>query len=102
MLTKLYTKISTGIALMLFSAAALASKGDPMPWDGPIDKIVNALTGTTATLVTVAAIVIAGFIYMKSEGGGSTGLIFKIVIGASLAKFAGDIAKLLGFAGFML
>ncbi|MCH7891931.1 MAG: TrbC/VirB2 family protein, partial [Gemmatimonadetes bacterium] len=43
---------------------------EEMPWEEPIEKAVNSLSGNTAKFLAIAAIVMTGLALAFSEGGG--------------------------------
>ena len=58
-----------GLALLACAAPAYAA-GSGMPWEGPLEQIVDSITGPVARAAAVIAIVIAGVTIIFSEGGG--------------------------------
>jgi type IV secretion system protein VirB2 len=93
----------THLALLIAVAlaarpAAAASAG--MPWEGPLQRIVNSLTGPVAKGIGIIAIVVAGLGLAFGEGGGGTRKLIGIVFGLAVAFTAGSFGvSLLGFSG---
>ena len=59
------------VAALAMSAAAPAyAAGSGMPWEGPLEQVVDSITGPVARAAGVIAIVIAGVTIAFSEGGG--------------------------------
>jgi type IV secretory pathway VirB2 component (pilin) len=58
----LVASMATTLALTCLSPAFAGTGGDTMPWNGPIDKIVNNLTGPTAKAASILLFVIAGIV----------------------------------------
>ncbi|GIK50979.1 MAG: conjugal transfer protein TrbC [Alphaproteobacteria bacterium] len=56
------------IAMSLAGPAYAAGSG--MPWEGPLEQVVDSITGPVARAAGVIAIVIAGVTIAFSEGGG--------------------------------
>ncbi len=56
--------------LVLVLAAPAYAAGSGMPWEGPLEQIVDSITGPVARAAGVIAIVIAGVTIAFSEGGG--------------------------------
>jgi type IV secretion system protein VirB2 len=48
--------------LILLPEVALAA-----PWDGPLQSAIDLLTGTTARLVAILAIIVLGFLAMRGR-----------------------------------
>jgi type IV secretion system protein TrbC len=58
-------------ALIAMSVAGPAyAAGSGMPWEGPLEQVVDSITGPVARAAGVIAIVIAGVTIAFSEGGG--------------------------------
>ena len=58
-------------ALLLFAGPALAasSGGDPMPWEGPMDRFLEFFTGPFVRIAAIIAIVLLGVGMAFSENG---------------------------------
>ena len=74
-------------ALVLVCLAASPELALAAPWDGPIQTLIDLLTGTTARLAAILAIVILGFMAMTGRmswgfGGSIIGGIVLIFGGA--------------------
>lgn len=84
--------------LALISSAYASSTG--LPWEGPLQKILDSLTGPVAKILGVIAIVIAGFGIAFGEAGSGMRRIFQIVLGLSIAFTASTLViSLFGFSG---
>lgn len=71
-----------------------------LPWESPLEKILNSLTGPVAKILGVIAIVIAGFGIAFGEAGSGMRRIFQVVLGLSIAFTASSlIVSLFGFSG---
>ena len=71
-----------------------------LPWEGPLEKILDSLTGPVAKTMGVVAIVLAGFGIAFGEAGGGMRKIFQIVLGLSIAFTASSlVVSLFGFSG---
>ena len=88
-----------GIALaaLAFAAPAYAS-GSGMPWEGPLEQIVDSITGPVARAAAVIAIVIAGVTIIFSEGGG--GVRKLAFVGLGIAIMFAAVSFFLDFFGF--
>lgn len=87
------TKIAS-LAIILASGitrTAMASTsggaGGAMPWEGPFQQVLASFTGPVAQGVLILAIVVTGFAFAFSEGGGMR-RILGILLGASIAVTA--------------
>lgn len=84
---------------LAFPGAAFAA-GTDMPWEGPIEQIVDSLTGPVAKALGVLAIVALGFAFAFSEGGSTLRRVLGAVLGISIAFAAAQFGvSFFGFAG---
>jgi type IV secretion system protein TrbC len=86
------------MALMLILPAMAYAGGSGMPWEGPLQNILDSLTGPVAKIAGVAAIVITGLALAFGEGGGLMRKILGIVFGLSIAFSASTFG--LSFFGY--
>ncbi|MCY4329363.1 MAG: TrbC/VirB2 family protein [Endozoicomonadaceae bacterium] len=77
------------IALFLFIPWVFAAGG--MPWEGPLEKVVDSLTGPVAKMVGVVIIVIAGLGIAMGEAGSGVRKLFQVVLGLGIAFSAASI-----------
>lgn len=86
------------LLLLAYSHAYATQTG--LPWEGPLQKIANSITGPVAKIVGVLAIVLAGFGIAFGEAGSGMRRLFQIVLGLSIAFTASSlIVQLFGFTG---
>lgn len=93
----------------LFASAALISfvlvepalaAGSGMPWEGPLQQILDSITGPVARAVGVIAIVIAGFTIAFSDGGSGVRKLAWAGLGLACVFAAATWGlTLFGFAG---
>ena len=86
-----------GLALLACAAPAYAA-GSGMPWEGPLEQIVDSITGPVARAAAVIAIVIAGVTIIFSEGGG--GVRKLSFVGLGIAIMFAAVSFFLDFFGF--
>ena len=87
------------VALMVVPAIAYAS-GSGLPWEGPLQKILDSIAGPVAKVVGVLAIVLTGLGLAFGEGGGLMRKALGIVFGLSIAFSASSFGlSFFGFAG---
>ena len=81
------------------SALAAGGGGTAMPWEGPIESVLNSLTGPVAQALCILAVVALGFGMAFSEGGGMMRRSMGILFGCSIAVTAVSFATtFFGFA----
>lgn len=84
----LYLFIFIGLSVEpVFASAADGS----MPWEGPLQKIMDSISGPVAKICGVIVIVIAGLGIAFGESGSGVRRIFQIVFGLAIAFSAASI-----------
>ncbi len=72
-----------GCALFLAPAAHAAGSG--MPWEGPLDQILQSIEGPVARIVAVIIITLTGLTLAFGETSGGFRKLIQIVFGLSIA-----------------
>ncbi len=70
---------------LLFIAGPANAAGSGMPWEAPLDQILQSIEGPVAKIVGVIAIVITGLTMAFGDSGGSFRKLIQIVFGLSIA-----------------
>lgn len=83
--------------MVSISVICLAASTD-MPWEGPMEKLLQSFTGPVAKIVGTLAIVMTGLGLAFGEGGGGLRKGLQIVFGLSIAFTASSF--FLSFFGF--
>lgn len=87
-----------GLLLLAATDAFAASAG--MPWEGPLDQLLNSLTGNVSRVIGAASIVGLGFGLAYSEGGSTARKALWVVMGLAIAFNATSWGlSFLGFGG---
>ncbi|MBL8560281.1 MAG: TrbC/VirB2 family protein [Hyphomonadaceae bacterium] len=86
------------VGLWAAGVAAAHAAGSGMPWEGPLEQIVDSMTGPVARAAAVIAIVIAGVAITFSEGGG--GIRKLAFVGLGIAVMFAAVSFFLDFFGF--
>ena len=88
-------------ALSISVMAGLAhGAGAGMPWETPLNSLLDSLTGPVAKIIGVAAVVITGLGIAFSEGGSGMRKLVTVAFGLTIAFSATTWAlPLFGFAG---
>jgi type IV secretion system protein VirB2 len=99
-------KRRTLVFLSLIVAVALLGAGDAlassagMPWEGPLNRLLQSLTGPVAKAVGVFSIVGLGFGIAFSEGGSGLRKALWVVLGLAIAFSATSFfLSFMGFSG---
>ncbi len=86
----------------IVTAAANSDEDSSMPWDAPLEKIRDALTGNTAMIISVIAMAGSGFLIMTGGGGGAKRQMGWIVLGIAIAMNAPRVITILFPEGMIL
>ncbi|ACF47338.1 Conjugal transfer protein TrbC (plasmid) [Prosthecochloris aestuarii DSM 271] len=84
------------LILLMSNAAYAASTG--MPWEGPLDQLLNSLTGPVSRVIGAVSIISLGLGLAFSEGGGVMRKALWVVMGLAIAYNA--VSWGIGFMGF--
>ncbi len=86
------------VALLLSSSIEVSAGGTGLPWDDPIQKIANGLSGPVAFLFALGGMVVLGVRWIfGGEMGAMTRSLLTAVAGIALLVFAADfLAGLFG------
>ena len=95
----LLTLTVVGALALTASPAWAAGAGAAMPWDDPLTRLVNNLTGTTARLLVTAAVVGAGLLWAFTRNEEGLKKLGQIAFGGAIALGAATMMANLGFAG---
>ena len=95
--SKIMARASLAVAALAIAAPAYAA-GSGMPWEGPLEQIVDSITGPVARAAAVIAIVLAGVTIIFSEGGG--GVRKLAFVGLGIAIMFAAVSFFLDFFGF--
>lgn len=86
------------VVILLFSASSALAAGSGMPWETPLNMILNSVTGPVAKAIGAIAIAATGLALAFGEGGGGFRKILQIAFGLSIAFTATSFG--IGFFGF--
>jgi len=85
-------------AIGLLAASPAFAAGSGMPWEAPLEQVVDSMTGPVARAAAVVGIIIAGIGIMFSEGGG--GIRKLAFVGLGIAVMFAAVSFFLDFFGF--
>jgi len=84
-----HARIRTGGALALATAAMMASparaSGSSMPWETPLNSILESIEGPVAKIVAVIIIIVTGLSLAFGDTSGGFRRLIQIVFGLSIA-----------------
>ncbi len=76
--------LGIGVLFFIFASPAHAA-GSGMPWEGPLNQILQSITGDVAKAIGVIAITITGLAMAFGDTGGGMKRLLQIVFGLSIA-----------------
>jgi type IV secretion system protein TrbC len=90
---------SIGVAVSLFAGPAYAA-GSGMPWETPLQAVVDSITGPVAQAAAVIAVTVFGLGLAFSESGSSMRRAISILFGLAIAFAAASFfLDWFGFGG---
>lgn len=72
-------------ALLLMLAAGAQAAGSSMPWEGPLQAILDSIQGPVARIIAVIIIVVTGLTLAFGDTSGGFRRLIQIVFGLSIA-----------------
>ncbi len=75
----------TAFAVVLAVTGPAHAAGSGMPWEGPLNQILQSITGPVAQVIGVIAITITGLAMAFGDTGGGMKKLLQIVFGLSIA-----------------
>ncbi|HBN9602726.1 TPA: TrbC/VirB2 family protein [Pseudomonas aeruginosa] len=73
------------VALLLFLAGTAQAAGSSMPWEGPLQSILESIQGPVARIVAVIIIIATGLALAFGDTSGGFRKLIQIVFGLSIA-----------------
>lgn len=80
-----YLRILSSVALVVFMIAPAYAAGSGMPWEEPLQRILESIQGPVAKIVAVIIIIITGLTLAFGETSGGFRRLIQIVFGLSIA-----------------
>jgi type IV secretion system protein VirB2 len=74
-----------GLAFTLFLAAPARAAGSDMPWEAPLQAILESIEGPVAKIIAVIIIIITGLTLAFGDTSGGSRKLIQIVFGLSIA-----------------
>ncbi|EQB33562.1 TrbC/VirB2 family protein [Sphingobium ummariense] len=92
------------VAVLTAMSSPAFAGGSGMPWEDPLQKIADSITGPVAKLAGIIAVALAGLAFAFSEGGGilkkALGIVFGLCIAFAASTFFLPFFGFSGGAGF--
>jgi len=88
------------IAYGLTAVPAHAATNADMPWEGPLQTILDSITGPVAEIIAILAIAVTGLALAFGDSSGGFRKLIQIVFGLSIAFAATTlVTNFFGFGG---
>lgn len=75
----------TGCALLAIAAFPAHASGSSMPWESPLQSILESIEGPVAKIIAVIIIIVTGLTLAFGETSGGFRRLIQIVFGLSIA-----------------
>ena len=87
MLNRVRQRLATACAFLLFAAptAPAYAAGSNMPWEQPLQQILDSIQGPVAKIIAVIVIIMTGLTLAFGESSGGFRRLIQIVFGLSIA-----------------
>jgi type IV secretory pathway VirB2 component (pilin) len=102
----LHPYLLVGVAIALASVllphvavAASAGGGAPMPWTGPLQSVLNNLSGPTARIIGALAFVVGGALWAFTRHEEGAKRFGQAIVGIAIMIGASNIVNALAFVG---
>ena len=86
-----WARIYQAFFLMAVVPELFADNSQSMPWVGPLQMIMNSISGPVAKIIGTIAIIIAGFGIAFGESGSGVRRLFQVVFGLAIAFTSASI-----------
>jgi len=87
------------VLLPRVAVAASAGGGAPMPWTGPLESLLNNLSGPTARVIGALAFVVGGALWAFTRHEEGARRFAQAVVGLAIMIGAANIVSALAFVG---
>lgn len=94
--------IGASVFLPDVAFAAAAGGGAPMPWTGPLQSLLNNLSGPTARIIGALAFVVGGALWAFTRHEEGAKRFAQAIVGIAIMIGAANIVTALAFTGAMV
>jgi type IV secretion system protein VirB2 len=81
----IFRRSAAGFAAASLSACAAFASGSSMPWEEPLNQILESVQGPVAKVVSVIIIIVTGLTLAFGDSSGGFRRLIQIVFGLSIA-----------------
>ncbi|RQP07186.1 MAG: conjugal transfer protein TrbC [Paracoccus sp. BP8] len=83
--TRRMATAASALAISLMLAPAAHASGSSMPWEQPLQQILQSIEGPVAKIIAVIIIIVTGLTLAFGDTGGGFRKLIQIVFGLSIA-----------------
>jgi type IV secretion system protein TrbC len=80
-----FSHLAAALAIALAAALPAHAAGSGMPWEGPLQSILESIEGPVAKILATIVIILTGLGLAFGESGGGMRKLLQIVFGLSIA-----------------
>jgi type IV secretion system protein VirB2 len=77
--------VVAGATIALMTASAVHAAGSGMPWEAPLQRILESIEGPVTKVIAVVIIIVTGLSLAFGDMGGGLRRLIQIVFGLSIA-----------------
>jgi type IV secretion system protein VirB2 len=77
--------VVAGVTVALMTASAAHAAGSGMPWEAPLQRILESIEGPVTKVIAVVIIIVTGLSLAFGDMGGGLRRLIQIVFGLSIA-----------------
>jgi type IV secretory pathway VirB2 component (pilin) len=82
---RLYVRIVTAASMLVSSCHLAMAAGSGMPWEAPLQRILESIEGPVAKVIAVVTIILTGLSLSFGDMGGAFRRMVQVVFGLSIA-----------------
>ncbi len=82
---RLFARVTAGAALLPLLRGTAYAAGSNMPWEAPLQQILDSVQGPVAKIIAVLIIIVTGLSLAFGETSGGFRRLIQIVFGLSIA-----------------
>ena len=79
------TTVTATVAVTIMTTPAALAAGSSMPWEAPLQKILDSVEGPVAKIIAVIIIIVTGLTLAFGDSSGGFRRLIQIVFGLSIA-----------------
>ena len=83
--TRALYRIALGLALVALSVKPAFAAGTNMPWEQPLQQVLDSIQGPVAKIIAVMIIIVTGLTLAFGETAGGFRRLIQIIFGISIA-----------------